>query len=217
MNGVLARQHGAYYSAFRWAPALAVAFLLVAHDPGRLWMAFGPSHDGFNASLFMLGGRAIVEEGPLASHLGASSRTVAGDQVIYAHHPPLLYIETAAALAVTGMPELAARLPAVMSSLLVLVIVVLLLADCGLRPGPAAVGLLAAFATPMFVAFGVVTEPDALGLAPIAALALLWQRTRRGVEARSWALASVAAAATLTSWHAALFTAFVTILLFLDS
>jgi len=215
MNALFPTQHPVYRWGFLWIPALAVALLFLAHDPGRLSMAFGPSHDGFNAALYMTGGRAIIEEGPLASQLGASSRTVAGDRVVYAHHPPLVYLEEAAALAVLGSPEAAARLPAVLSSLVVLILTVLLLAACGLSPGPAAVGLLVAFATPMFVGFGAMTEPHALGLAPMTALTLLWQRTRIGLEPPSWMLGLVAAVATLTSWQAGLFAAFVAVFLLL--
>src|SRR5262245_46973851 len=134
--------------------ALAVALVFVGHDSNRLSAPFGPSHDGFNAALYMSGGRAILEEGAWASQLGASSGTVLGDRVVYAHHPPLVYLETAAALAALGSVETAARLPAVVSSLIVLVLIVLLLAAVGLPPGPAAVGVLFAFATPMFAMFG---------------------------------------------------------------
>jgi hypothetical protein len=192
-----------------------VAAVFFGRDSARLSAPFGPSHDGFNAALYMSGGRAIVEEGPWASQLGASSRTVSGDRVVYAHHPPLVYLETAAALAAPGSIETAARLPALVSSLVVLVLMALLLAATGLPSGPAAVGLLLAFATPMFTMFGAMTEPHVLGLAPMTALALLWQRTRLGFEPPTWALGSVAAVATLTSWQGGLFAAFVAVALLL--
>ncbi len=214
MNKLFAKQHPTYYWGFRWIPALAVALLFIGHDPGRLSMPFGPSHDGFNAALYMTGGRAILEEGPLTSQLGASSRTLSGDRVVYAHHPPLVYLEDAVALAVLRSPEAAARLPAVASSLAALALLVLLLGACALPPGPAAVGLLVAFATPMFVGYGVMTEPHALGMAPMIALTLLWQRSRLGFEPPSWAFGLVAAVATLTSWEAGLFAASVAVFLF---
>jgi len=215
MNKLFPGQHSVYYWGLLWIPALAVALFFVGHDPGRLSAPFGPSHDGFNAALYMIGGRAIVEEGPLASQLGASSRTVSGDRVVYAHHPPLVHLEDAAALLALGSPEVAARLPAVLSSIVVLLMMVLVLAACGLPAGPAGLGLLVAFATPMFVTFGAMTEPHALGLAPMAALTLLWQRTRLGFEPPSWVLGSVAAVATLTSWQAGLFAASVAVFLLL--
>jgi hypothetical protein len=207
----------AYHWALLWMPALVLALYFLAHDPSRLSAAFGPSHDGFNAALYMTGGRAILEEGPLASQFGASSQTMSGDRVVYAHHPPLVYLEDAAALAALPSAELAGRLPAIISSILVLVLLVFLLAVCGLPPGAAGVGLLVAFATPMFFAFGAMTEPHALGLAPMTALTLLWQRIRLGFEPPSWALAAVSAVATLTSWEAALFTAFVAVFLLVAS
>lgn len=105
--------------------------------------------------------------------------------------------------------EAAARLPAVVSSLCVLALFPWLLSASGVSPGAGAVGLLLAFATPMFVLFGATTEPHALGLAPMTALTLLWQRTRRGPAPALWVIGLTAAAATLTSWQAALFAAIV--------
>src|SRR5438552_582916 len=217
VNKLFPRQQSVYYWALLWIPALAVAVLFLAHDPGRLSAPFGPSHDGFNAALYMTGGRAIVEEGPLASQLGASSGTLSGDRVVYAHHPPLVYVEDAVALTVFRSPEIAARLPALVSSIVVVVLLALVLAACGLPPGSAALGLLIAFATPMFMSFGAMTEPHALGLAPMVALTLLWQRIRLGFEPASWALASVAAVAMLTSWEAGLFATSVAVFLLIGN
>ncbi|MGH9254308.1 MAG: hypothetical protein ACRD3C_07035, partial [Vicinamibacterales bacterium] len=198
-----------------WIAALAVGVVLVGHEPQRLAAPFGPSHDGFNAALYMSGGRAILEEGPLASRLGASVPTLAGDRIVYAHHPPLVYVANALALAAVPRAELAARLSAIVFSLLVLVLVVALLARSELSSGPAAVGLLAAFATPMFLMFGAVSEPHVLGLAPMTALVLLWRQVKNGSSVPSWGLASLAALATLTSWQAALFATIVAVVLFL--
>lgn len=184
---------------------LAIALLFIGRHPDRLSAPFGPSHDGFNAALYMTGARALVEDGPLASRFGASARTVSGDRVVYAHHPPLVYLEDAAALVALGPTEAAARLPAVVSSLLALLLLGFFLPACGLRSGPSAFGLLFAFATPMFMMFGATTEPHALGLAPMTALLVLWHRERSGSDVPRWALASVAALATFTSWQAALF------------
>jgi hypothetical protein len=178
---------------------------LVGHDPGRLAAPFGPSHDGFNAALYMTGGRAIVEQGLVASRMGAVSRTVAGDVVVYAHHPPLAYLTEAASLWIARSPEIAARLPPLIASLAVLALLVLLMTGCGLRQEAVGLGLLVAFATPMFVMFGTVIEPHALGLLLMTALALLWQRGRIGGEASGWAFAALAGLAALTSWEAALF------------
>lgn len=208
------RSHLSRYSLL-WIAGLAVAIVFVGRDSDRLSAPFGPSHDGFNAALYMTGGRAIVEEGLFASRFGASSRTLSGDRVIYAHHPPLVYLENAVALAAPGPIEIAARLPAVGSSLVVLVLLVLLLAACRLPSGPASVGLLFACATPMFLMFGAMTEPHALGLAPMTALILLWQQTRLGDEPPSWTFTAVAGFATLTSWQAGLCAASVAVVLLL--
>jgi 4-amino-4-deoxy-L-arabinose transferase-like glycosyltransferase len=191
----------------RWLPPLAIAMVFLVHDSRRLWAPFGPSHDGFNAALFMTGGRAIVEEGLIASELGATSQTPSGDRVVYAHHPPLIYIASALAYTLPGPVEARARLPAVVAALSTLFLTVILLQRCGVASGPAAMGLLLAFGTPMFLVFGAVTEPDALGLVPMTGLTLLWQRLREGTQVRGWALGSVAAAGALTSWHVCLFAA----------
>jgi len=191
----------------RWVPPLAITMVFLVHDSRRLWAPFGPSHDGFNAALFMTGGRAIIEEGLIASKLGAASQTLSGDRVVYAHHPPLIYIASALAYTFPGPVEARARLPAVVAALSTLFLTVILLQRSGVASGPAAMGLLIAFSTPMFLVFGAVTEPDALGLVPMTGLTLLWQRLQGGSEIRAWVLGSVAAAGALTSWQVCLFAA----------
>jgi hypothetical protein len=172
--------------------AIAVAAIFLGHNPQRLSAAFGPSHEGFNTGVSMTGGRAIVDDGLIRSRLGAVSRTTAGDQVVYAHHPPLVYVASAAALTAPGSVETDARLPAIAASLLTLSLITLLLLECGFQPVAAAMGLLTAFATPMFFVFGAMTEPLILGLAPMTALVLLWQRLRRGADPPVWAFGAVA-------------------------
>jgi 4-amino-4-deoxy-L-arabinose transferase-like glycosyltransferase len=94
----------------------------------------------------MTGGRAIVDDGLIASRLGAVSRTTAGDHVVYAHHPPLVYVASAAALAAPGSVETDARLPVIAASLLTSSLMAWLLFQCGFHPVAAALGLLVAFA-----------------------------------------------------------------------
>src|SRR2546428_6001358 len=166
-----------------WIAAGATVLVFLGHDAHRLSAPFGPSHDGFNAALFMTGGRAIVEEGPIESRLGASSRTLFGDRVVYAHHPPLIYLASALAFTLPGPVEARARLPAVVSGLAVLFFTVILLHHSGLGPGAAAGGLLFAFGTPMFFVFGALKGPDVPGLAPLTGLTLPWQAARRGADA----------------------------------
>ena len=187
-----------------WIAAAAVVLVFLGHDTKRLWAPFGPSHDGFNAALYMTGGRAIVEEGPLVSRLGAASTTQATDRVVYAHHPPLIYLTEAIAFLLPGPVEWAARLPAIFTGLAGLVFTVLLLQHAGVGPGAAAMGVLVGFATRMFFVFGAVPEPHIMGLAGMAALSLVWQRLKTG-ELSLWVPASVAALVALTSWQGALF------------
>jgi len=199
-----------------WLCVFTIAILLVGMDSGRLSAPFGPSHDGFNAALYMTGGRAILEEGLLASRFGASSRTPWGDHVVYAHHPPFVYLADAVVLAFVSSTETAARLPAVFSSFIVLVLVALLMSAIGVSSVSASLGLIAAFATPMFLMFGAMTEPHTLGLAPMTALTLLWQRARLGAEPSAALLAAVAALAVSTSWQAGTFAASVGVALLID-
>ena len=193
--------------------AMAIAAIFLGHNPQRLSAAFGPSHEGFNTAVSMIGGRAIVDDGFLGSRLGAVSRTTAGDHVVYAHHPPLVYVASAAALVAPGSVETDARLPAIAASLLTLSLMTLLLLECGFHPVAAAMGLLTAFATPMFFVFGAMTEPLILGLAPMTALVLFWQRLRRGADPPFWAFGVVAGVATVASWEAGLFAAVVAVVL----
>jgi hypothetical protein len=201
---------------WHWIAAAGIAAVLIGHDAARLWAPFGPSHDGFNAALFMTGGRAIIEEGPLASQLGASSRTLAGDRVVYAHHPPFIYLASAGAYLAPGPVELRARLPALLAAFAALGLTVLVLCRCELGSGAVAMGALIAFASPMFYVFGAVTEPHIMGLPFMAGLTLMWQRLRLGQQVPVWVLAAVALGGALTSWQAALFGGVVGAALFVE-
>jgi hypothetical protein len=195
--------------------AIAVAAIFLGHEPQRLSAAFGPSHEGFNTAVSMTGGRAIVDDGFVGSRLGAVSRTTAGDHVVYAHHPPLVYVASAAALIAPGSVETDARLPAIAASLVTLSLMTLLLFECGFHPVAAGIGLLTAFATPMFFVFGAMTEPLIIGLAPMTALVLFWERLRRGADAPLWAFGVVAGIGTVASWEAGLFAGVVAVALIL--
>ena len=154
----------------------------------------------------------MVEEGPLASRLGARSKTVAGDAIVYAHHPPMIY-GVAALVSAIAPPEAGARLSAMLAALVALVLLVLLLRECDLPPGSASLGLLVSVATPMFMTYGAMLEPHVLGLAPMIALVLLWQRTRRGGPSPLWVWALATATTTFTSWSAGFLCVRVAILL----
>jgi hypothetical protein len=182
-----------------WGTVLAIGVLVVGHQLPNLADPFGPSHDGFNAALYMTGGRAIVEDGLVLTRVGARSRVAGGEWVVYAHHPPLVYA-LAALAAASGTSEVSARLSAALASLAAVVLLGLLLTACGLPPGAAGLGLLYATATPMFLAFGTMLEPHVLGLAPMVLLVSLWQRMRVGDEPPAMAWILGAGVATLTSW-----------------
>ena len=155
--------------ALLFCAVVGIALLFIGRDAARIRAPLGPSHDGFNAALYISGGRSLLEDGPFASSLGARVRMPSGDVVVYAHHPPLVFVADAAAAAVLGPTETAARLPAVVFSLFVLLLLAFVLRACGLRTGPSAIAVVFAFATPMFQMFGATTEPHVLGLAPMTA------------------------------------------------
>ena len=199
-----------------WLCAAAILIVLgvAGRNPARIAAPFGPSHDGFNAALYLAGGRALVEDGLLDSRLGASVGTLSGDRIVYAHHPPLIYLVSGASVAIIGDRETAARLVAVLSSLGAVLLVALILSSSGVRDGASAFGVTVAFLTPMFVMFGITLEPHVMGLAPMLAIVLLWQRVRLGRTVPYWLLAGAAAVAVLTSWQAALVATLVSVGMF---
>lgn len=90
---------------------------LVRVGGGRLAAPFGDSGDGYNGATWSGGSRALRDD-PVASRLGARSPEEPYGFVTYAHHPPLIYLVTASAQAITpSHPELAARLLAASSTL----------------------------------------------------------------------------------------------------
>jgi hypothetical protein len=185
--------------------AIGVVCIFVGHRTDRITAPLGPSHDGNNAALYAIGGRAILEDGPIASRFGASIKTASGDRVVYAHHPPMAFLENAVAHIVPASSETQARLPAILSSVLAVALGGVLLHELGFRPGAAALALVVAFTTPMFFVFGSITEPLILSLPAMIGLTLLWQRVRIGAQTPAWVFVLVAALATLTSWEAALY------------
>ena len=177
---------------------LAATFVVQAAP--RLNQPFGLSNDGFNASVWSLGSRAVRSEGLVGSKLGAefdwdSSRRA------YAHHPPLIYSAVALAELFLGERPVAARLPVVVSSVALIFVAFLLLRALGVDPLVAAVAVCVCLSAPMFLVYGAVPDTIMLSLVLAALLLLLWQRHLTGRAVSPVAIGVVAALSCLTSWQ----------------
>lgn len=171
---------------------LAVGLLRVADDP------FGRSHDGENGAVWSAAAGALRAD-PIASKLGA----IHADGTVYANHPPLIIVETAAAEALLGQRQWARRAPAWMGTIVAVVLMALVLRREGLSPTARAVGCLLGFGTPMVMTYGAMLDTPVTSL-PFGLLCLLaWQRARDG-EAASWERPVTCGLAVMAGWQVAL-------------
>jgi hypothetical protein len=145
-----------------------VVFLVDAWP--RIAAPFGNSHDGRNASVWVLGADSLLEHGPLTSRLGAWAPL----RGTYAHHPPLITPLTAIARAVGDHPAIA-RAPAWIASVLAIVLLVHLVRRAGASPAAAVAATLLVVGTPMFLVYGAMLNMEALSLPCALALLLAWQ------------------------------------------
>lgn len=173
---------------------LGVAFL--ANASPWLGARFGETHDGRNAAVWGMSSRALRTDGPIASRLGA----VAPDQ-IYAHHPPGIIVSTAAAETIAGERPLVTRAPAWIGSLVLLGLLVVLLLDAGLSPLAAAVGVLVAGSSPMFLLYGGMLDTPVTALPYAVAVLILVQRAVQGRPPPTWTYGAAGAAVALSGWQ----------------
>jgi hypothetical protein len=176
--------------------------LFVALTWGHLTAPLGHSHDGRNGAVWASGSRALRDDGPLTSRLGARR----ADSPTYANHPPLLVWSMAASESALGERTTSSRLPVLLASLTAMALVYRICIRAGLRPMAAAAGVAGAFLCPMAVVYGVMIDTPMFSLAFGAAVILLWQRARASVPTSTVAVVAVAAAAALSGWEAALLT-----------
>lgn len=177
--------------------AAAVAFL-VAVAP---WATqdFGYSLDGFNGSVWGLGARAAADD-PIGSRLGGIQPD--GDR--YANHPPLTVWAASIGSAVSGDRSWAVRAPAVLASVLALVVLAGLMRDAGLGRVAAGAGVVVAASTGMFLTYGAMLDTPVVSLPfGLAALAVA-QRGWQGRPPATWAVVIAGALAALSSWQGAL-------------
>jgi hypothetical protein len=178
------------------ATAVALCCLLVP----KLTGPFGDSHDGRNAGVWASGSRALREDGAIASRLGG----IHEDGTAYAHHPPLILLETALTESVAGEHPASTRLPVLLSTLVALVFSYLSAKELGLRPIASALGAAVGFLCPMVLTYGVMLDTPMTSLAFGAVVLWLWCRVRNGRAPSVWIVAGVAALACLSGWEAML-------------
>ncbi len=149
--------------------AFGVVVFLVDAWP-RITAPFGNSHDGRNASVWVLGADSLLEHGPVTSRLGAWAPL----RGTYAHHPPLITPLTAVARALGDHPAIA-RAPAWIASVLAVVLLARLVRRTGASPAAAVAATLLVVGTPMFLVYGAMLNMEALSLPCALALLLAWQ------------------------------------------
>lgn len=174
---------------------LAVAFL--ANASPWLGARFGETHDGRNAAAWGLAARALRTDGPIESKLGGVA-----PQQTYANHPPSIIVETAAAETVAGEHRLVTRSPAWIGSLVLLALLAVLLMDAGLSPLAAAVGIVVAGSSPMFLLYGGMLDTPVTALPFAVAVVILVQRAVQGRPPPTWAYAVAGAAVAVSGWQA---------------
>jgi hypothetical protein len=179
------------------ALVLGVLFaVLIVTSFSRMHSSFGLSHDGFNASVWGSGSRALREIGPIDSRMGTRHL----DGSTYANHPPGLVVEAAAVEAVLGERHWATRLPAALSSVAAVALVTWLATLLGAGPVAAAVGVTIAFGSPMFKAYWPMLDTPMVGLPFGVGVVALWRAASMRRLRRTWLLAPAAIGAILTSW-----------------
>src|SRR3954451_21772147 len=124
--------------------AAGLAFFVIANAP-RFTSPFGDSHDGRNSGVWASGSRALREDGPISSRLGGLRR----DGSAYANHPPLISLETAAVEAIAGEHPWSSKTPALISTIVAVVLLYVVLVNARIRRIPAALGPTVGLLTPM--------------------------------------------------------------------
>ena len=155
---------------------LAIAAGLLVLTVPDLDAPFGPSHDGRNAAMWALASDGIQAHGLVGSKFGARH----ADGAIYANHPPVTGLVTAASVAVLGRSEVGVRLPGLLTALASIPLLWLLLTRLRLSPHAAAVGSAVALATPMFLGYGPMVDTPTMSFPIALALLAVWLAPRRG-------------------------------------
>jgi len=158
--------------------------------------------DSYNDAVFSLGGRALLNRGPVAAKLGGDFG--AGDR--YADHPPFAYVAVAATQAIVGDRPAAAPILAFTASVAAALLLYALLRELGIGAVTAAVAVAVGLSIPMFLDYGTMLDTLMLGLPFAVAYLLVWQRSMDGRSGTA-ALAATAAAVALVAWEGVLLVA----------
>ncbi len=178
---------------------LLLGAALVGAAGGRIERPFGDSHDGRNGAVWSNGSRALREDGPVASRLGA----VRADGSTYANHPPLLVWTLAGAETAAGDEPATDRGWVLLATLAAIGLLHLAAVELGIRPLASTVGLCVAFATPMALAYGAMVDTPMFSLPFAAAVLLVWARCRGDRPPTLPLTAGVGLLAALSGWEAA--------------
>ena len=159
------------------APVFA-SILLVLVCASRMDAPFSPSFDGFNTAVWATGSQAVRTDGWWATRLGATAGPT-GEDVPYAHHPPLVRVEITAAELALGEHRWVDRLPALLSSLAAIWCCWGWLGACGFSPGPRALGVLAVGGSGAMLTYGAMANMEVVWLPTAFALLWAWQHAER--------------------------------------
>lgn len=149
---------------------LAVVMLFVVLIAPRVSLEPGDSHDGRNAGLWTVGGRSLLENGPIESRLGAW----APEREVYANHPPGVTWETAAFLATTGTSPWSRKAPAYVSSIVAIGLAAVLLRRLGFSRAASLGGVAVMATTPMMLIFGASPNMEAASLPWVFLVLIAW-------------------------------------------
>ena len=175
---------------------IAAAFVVTIL--GGLDVPFGDSYEGRNGGVWGAGSKAIREDGPIASALGARHES----GLVYARHPPLIYSVTATAEWIGGTSPAATRAPSVVAALATIGLLYSLLRTVGVRRIGAVAGTAIVSTTAMFTVYGPMPDTPMLGLPIGLGLVITWLRRRRERALSGGVELALATAAALTAWQA---------------
>lgn len=179
---------------------LVFAGLFLSINLTHIRSPFGDSHDGRNGAVWASGSRSLRRYGPMESRLGARRETSPGTFAVYIDHPPLIYVETAAAELVGGQHPWASRAPAWLGSTVAIFLLWILLDEVGIGSVASAVGVVLGLGCPMFAVFGTMLDSWIIGLPWALATLLLWERGRQGRPVRPALLAIVTVGTVGSCW-----------------
>lgn len=176
---------------------LALLFLVSAWP--RITAPFADSDDGINGAVWGYDSRSLRELGIVDSRLGG----VRIDGTLYATHPPLIVVETAAIESIVGEHPWSTRAAAWLGALVSIALLYLIVRALGLAPVPAAAATVAGAAGHMLLVYGGMLDTMITSFPFALATALVWYRQYTGVHRLKpgWVLA-LATITCLGGWQA---------------